>query len=142
MGGIAPVAGPGWAPAKINLALHVVGQRDDGYHLIESLVVFTRFGDRISFALADIDEFHVAGPYASAVPLDGNNLVLRARDTLRGALPPYQSKNPLSASRSLSSGRPEAGPGGSAPLPLKGARTGAKLTARPLPYEVGERCRA
>ncbi|RWD60699.1 MAG: 4-(cytidine 5'-diphospho)-2-C-methyl-D-erythritol kinase, partial [Mesorhizobium sp.] len=34
------------APAKINLALHVTGRRDDGYHLIESLAVFTRFGDR------------------------------------------------------------------------------------------------
>ena len=32
------------APAKINLALHVTGRRGDGYHLIDSLVVFTRFG--------------------------------------------------------------------------------------------------
>ncbi|RUY90772.1 4-(cytidine 5'-diphospho)-2-C-methyl-D-erythritol kinase, partial [Mesorhizobium sp. M7A.F.Ca.CA.001.10.2.1] len=33
------------AYAKINLALHVTGRRPDGYHLIESLAVFTRFGD-------------------------------------------------------------------------------------------------
>ena len=36
------------APAKINLALHVTGRRDDGYHLIDSLAVFTRFGDRVT----------------------------------------------------------------------------------------------
>ena len=37
------------APAKINLALHVVGQRADGYHLLESLVTFADAGDRIGF---------------------------------------------------------------------------------------------
>ncbi|TIU91335.1 MAG: 4-(cytidine 5'-diphospho)-2-C-methyl-D-erythritol kinase, partial [Mesorhizobium sp.] len=35
------------APAKINLALHVTGRRADGYHLLDSLAVFTRFGDRL-----------------------------------------------------------------------------------------------
>ena len=34
------------APAKINLALHVTGRRADGYHLLDSLVVFTELGDR------------------------------------------------------------------------------------------------
>ena len=38
------VARTQFAPAKINLALHVTGRRADGYHLIESLAVFTRFG--------------------------------------------------------------------------------------------------
>ncbi|MGG2474886.1 4-(cytidine 5'-diphospho)-2-C-methyl-D-erythritol kinase, partial [Rhizobium sp. BR5] len=35
------------APAKINLALHVTGQRADGYHLLETLVTFTEAGDVI-----------------------------------------------------------------------------------------------
>ena len=39
------------APAKINLALHVTGRRADGYHLLESLVVFAEFGDRITVSL-------------------------------------------------------------------------------------------
>ncbi|TIO07110.1 4-(cytidine 5'-diphospho)-2-C-methyl-D-erythritol kinase [Mesorhizobium sp.] len=71
------------AHAKINLALHVTGRRADGYHMIESLAVFTRFGDRVEIELADSDGFSVSGRYASAVPLDGNNLVVKARDALR-----------------------------------------------------------
>ena len=75
-----------FAPAKINLALHVTGRRADGYHLIESLAVFTRFGDRISIEPAERDEFSVSGPYAPAVPTDETNLILKARDALRGAV--------------------------------------------------------
>ncbi len=75
------------APAKINLALHVTGRRPDGYHLIESLAVFTRFGDRISVSAAHEDRFSATGPFAASVPLDRTNLVLRARDALRGAFP-------------------------------------------------------
>ena len=71
------------AHAKINLALHVTGRRPDGYHLIESLAVFTRFGDRVEIALADSDDFTVSGRYASAVPLDAGNLAIKARDALR-----------------------------------------------------------
>ncbi|TJW47813.1 MAG: 4-(cytidine 5'-diphospho)-2-C-methyl-D-erythritol kinase [Mesorhizobium sp.] len=71
------------AHAKINLALHVTGRRGDGYHTIESLAVFTRFGDRVEVELADRDDFSVSGRYASAVPLDGSNLVVTARDALR-----------------------------------------------------------
>ncbi|TIT17630.1 MAG: 4-(cytidine 5'-diphospho)-2-C-methyl-D-erythritol kinase, partial [Mesorhizobium sp.] len=71
------------AHAKINLALHVTGRRADGYHTVESLAVFTRFGDRIEMELADSDGFSVSGKHASAVPADDNNLVVRARDALR-----------------------------------------------------------
>lgn len=71
------------APAKVNLALHVTGRRPDGYHEIESLAVFTRFGDRIGAAAAEADAFAVSGKYAAAVPADDGNLILRARDALR-----------------------------------------------------------
>ncbi|CAN7417154.1 4-(cytidine 5'-diphospho)-2-C-methyl-D-erythritol kinase [Mesorhizobium amorphae] len=71
------------APAKINLALHVTGRRADGYHLIESLAVFTRFGDRVEIERADSDLFSVSGKYASSVPLDDSNLVVKAREALR-----------------------------------------------------------
>jgi len=75
------------APAKVNLALHVVGRRADGYHLLESLVVFTELGDRLRVAPSGIDAFVVSGPFATGVPRDGDNLVLRARDLLRKNFP-------------------------------------------------------
>ncbi|WP_137934019.1 4-(cytidine 5'-diphospho)-2-C-methyl-D-erythritol kinase [Mesorhizobium comanense] len=83
------------APAKINLALHVTGRRPDGYHLIESLAVFTRFGDRVEIAPAENDDFTVSGRYAPAVPLDESNLVLKARDALRRAAGPGKT-SPIS----------------------------------------------
>ena len=86
------------APAKINLALHVVGQRADGHHLLESLVTFADRGDRIGFASADADLFTVSGPFAAVLPMDasaeGGNLVLKARDLLREEL---RSRNPGAA---------------------------------------------
>jgi 4-diphosphocytidyl-2-C-methyl-D-erythritol kinase len=71
------------APAKINLALHVVGRRADGYHLLDSLVAFATCGDSITVERSDEDRFTITGPYAAAVPTDAGNLVLRARDALR-----------------------------------------------------------
>jgi 4-diphosphocytidyl-2-C-methyl-D-erythritol kinase len=75
------------APAKINLALHITGRRPDGYHLIDSLVVFAELGDQISVQLADKDAFHLEGPEAAALSTEasGSNLVVRARDALRDA---------------------------------------------------------
>jgi len=76
-----------FAPAKINLALHVTGRRADGYHTLESFAVFTRFGDRVTVAESEEDSFEVAGPFADGLPSDETNLVLRARDALRATLP-------------------------------------------------------
>ncbi len=67
-----------FAPAKINLTLHVTGQRDDGYHLLDSLVVFADIGDRLSLALSDAPCLTVSGPMAAGVPSGDDNLVLRA----------------------------------------------------------------
>ncbi|QRM54507.1 4-(cytidine 5'-diphospho)-2-C-methyl-D-erythritol kinase [Sinorhizobium sp. BG8] len=76
------------APAKINLALHVVGQREDGYHLLETLVTFCAFGDRLGVMAAEEDQFTISGPFAGALGESdaGNNLVIRARDLLRQRL--------------------------------------------------------
>lgn len=67
-----------FAPAKVNLALHVTGQREDGYHLLDSLVMFANLGDRISACLADVPGLSVTGPLAEAVPTGPENLVLKA----------------------------------------------------------------
>ena len=71
--------------------MHVTGKRADGYHLIDSLAVFTRFGDRIETAPADQDQLTVTGRYAASVPLDGGNLVLKARDALREHCGPHNA---------------------------------------------------
>lgn len=71
------------APAKINLALHVTGRRDDGYHLLDMLVVFADYGDRISIEEAHHDSFSIDGRFAHGIPLDSGNLVIRARDALK-----------------------------------------------------------
>lgn len=41
------------APAKLNLFLHITGQRDDGYHLLQTVFQFVDFGDQLSFTLRD-----------------------------------------------------------------------------------------
>lgn len=66
------------ARAKINLTLHVTGQRADGFHLLDSLVVFADLGDRITVRPAPDLRFRVTGPMAAGVPPDDSNLVLRA----------------------------------------------------------------
>ncbi len=69
-----------FAPAKINLTLHVTGQRPDGYHLLDSLVVFADVGDRLTLALSDTPALTVTGPRAEGVPGDARNLALRAAE--------------------------------------------------------------
>ena len=75
------------APAKINLSLHVTGQRADGYHTLDSLVVFAGqdCADRVWIAPAADDGFAATGPFAPALDDVGptDNLVIRARDWLR-----------------------------------------------------------
>jgi 4-diphosphocytidyl-2-C-methyl-D-erythritol kinase len=67
-----------FAPAKINLTLHVTGRRADGFHLLDSLVVFADIGDRISVSLFDRLRLQVTGPMATDVPVGDENLVLKA----------------------------------------------------------------
>lgn len=64
-----------FAPAKINLTLHVTGQRPDGYHLLDSLVAFGPVGDILSVATADAPFFTVKGPESTGVPVGNANLV-------------------------------------------------------------------
>ncbi|MEZ5720580.1 MAG: 4-(cytidine 5'-diphospho)-2-C-methyl-D-erythritol kinase [Paracoccaceae bacterium] len=67
-----------FAPAKINLTLHVTGQRADGYHLLDSLVVFADVGDRVRVMPAEETTLEVTGPMAEGVPTDASNLVVKA----------------------------------------------------------------
>ncbi len=74
-----------FAPAKINLYLHVTGRLDNGYHTLDSLVAFADIGDNIEIETANDFEFRVKGPYAGVFnnkELDSSphssNLVVRA----------------------------------------------------------------
>ncbi len=81
-----------FSPAKINLTLHITGKRDDGFHLLDSLVTFTDFGDELTFTPQNGFRFTVSGPFATAfapqdVLVDGNsgNLIVRAAHKLAAA---------------------------------------------------------
>jgi 4-diphosphocytidyl-2-C-methyl-D-erythritol kinase len=74
------------ARAKINLALHVTGQRSDGYHLLDSLVAFADIGDTVRVAPADGLRLTIEGPMASDLPVTEDNLVLRAARLFPGHL--------------------------------------------------------
>ncbi|WP_299676248.1 4-(cytidine 5'-diphospho)-2-C-methyl-D-erythritol kinase [uncultured Roseobacter sp.] len=67
-----------FAPAKINLALHVTCQRADGYHALDSLVVFADIGDHLQLTPGDALTLAVSGPFATGVPTDARNLALQA----------------------------------------------------------------
>lgn len=72
-----------FAPAKINLYLHVVGRREDGYHLLDSLVAFADIGDSVSAAPAAALSLTLGGPEAAGlVGVGDDNLVLRAARAL------------------------------------------------------------
>lgn len=74
----------GFAPAKINLTLHVTGRRADGYHLLDSLVVFADVGDLITAQPAAGLDLHITGPMAGALLAEPDNLVLQAARLLSG----------------------------------------------------------
>ena len=75
------------APAKINLTLHVIGRRADGYHDIESLVAFGGICDWLGYEPGADLELEVCGPRALEAGAVGDNLVLRAARALASRIP-------------------------------------------------------
>ena len=71
------------APAKLNLYLHVTGRRDDGFHLVDTLIAFCEFGDKVTVRPADGIELAASGPFADEVPDGDENLVTRALRLMR-----------------------------------------------------------
>jgi 4-diphosphocytidyl-2-C-methyl-D-erythritol kinase len=75
---VVPTARVERAPAKINLTLRVLGRRPDGYHELESLVVFATIGDALAFSPGRSLALAVRGPTAVAAGDLADNLVLKA----------------------------------------------------------------
>ncbi len=74
--------------AKVNLTLHVTGRRADGYHELDSLVVFAGVGDVLEIKPADDLSLTVEGPFAAALGDPSENLVMRAATALRARYSP------------------------------------------------------
>lgn len=77
-----------FAPAKLNLALHVRARRDDGYHELETLFAFATGGDVVTVAPAEADTLAVTGPFAPALAEEGDNLVSRASSAFTARFAP------------------------------------------------------
>lgn len=107
---------PGFAPAKINLTLHVTGRRDDGWHLLDSLVVFATVGDTVS--PGPVPGLTVDGPLAEGVPAGPDNLVLRAAALAGVSEPALRLTKHLPSASGLGGGSSDA----AATLRLHGAR--------------------
>ena len=67
-----------FAPAKVNLALHVLGRRADGYHDLDSIVAFADVGDSLHFAPSQHFTVTADGPFAAALPAAPGNIIARA----------------------------------------------------------------
>ncbi|MBD8890313.1 4-(cytidine 5'-diphospho)-2-C-methyl-D-erythritol kinase [Roseibium litorale] len=121
-----------FARAKVNLALHITGRREDGYHLLDSLVVFPEIGDRLRL-LPGAPPLSLTlggffGPQLSQARPD--NLVLRAIEALAGAC----CQPPLRAGLLLEKNLPVAsGIGGGSADAAAALRLAARMTGVDLP---------
>ncbi len=79
------------APAKINLTLHILGRRADGYHELQSLVAFAGAGDFLTFSPGGDFALTLDGPTASAAGEGGDNLVAKAERALAAKKPGLRS---------------------------------------------------
>jgi len=78
------------APAKLNLMLHILGRREDGYHELQTLFQFLDYGDELDFAVRDDGEIRLHSDI-QGVPHDSNLIVKAARQLQQ------QSNCPLGA---------------------------------------------
>lgn len=115
-----------FAPAKINMTLHVTGRREDGYHMLDSLVMFADVGDTVSVRHAAETVLTITGPMAAGVPVDDTNLALRAARMMN-----------TTAEITLDKHLPLAGGigGGSADAAAT-LRALSQLTGAPMPHDV------
>ncbi len=115
-----------FAPAKVNLTLHVTGQRDDGYHLLDSLVMFADVGDRITIRPSDTPIMIIKGPMAESLPRDRTNLVAQAADAM-GVTANIQLEKNLPVAAGLGGGSSDA---------AATFRALAEISDKPIPEDL------
>ncbi len=115
-----------FAPAKINLTLHVTGQRPDGYHLLDSLVMFADIGDKISVWPSETPMMIIRGPMADGVPHDQSNTVARAAEAIGVTAKIQLDKNLPHA----------AGIGGGSSDAAATLRALSEMSDRPIPVDL------
>ena len=76
-----------FAPAKVNLWLHVLGRRADGYHELDSLVAFAGVGDRVGLTPGGPLSLSIEGPFGAGLGAGDDNLILRAARELAARVP-------------------------------------------------------
>ena len=112
------------ARAKINLCLHVTGRRADGYHLLDSIVVFADIADQVTAAVGHGLTLNISGPEAAGLSGEADNLVLRAARVMGGADVSLALWKTLPVASGIGGGSADA----AATL-----RALVRLTGRPLP---------
>jgi 4-diphosphocytidyl-2-C-methyl-D-erythritol kinase len=115
------------APAKINLCLHVTGRRADGYHLLDSLVVFADIADTVTARPGKGLSLVVTGPEAADLQREGDNLVLRAARAMGVADAALVLDKHLPVASGIGGGSADA---------AAALRALARLTGRDLPPDV------
>ena len=89
-----------FAPAKINLYLHVTGKRADGFHLLDSLICFADYGDQITAQPADELSLTIDGPFSKGLSTGRDNLVLKTA-VLLAALADIDAKAEILLTKNL-----------------------------------------
>ncbi|MDR3523467.1 MAG: 4-(cytidine 5'-diphospho)-2-C-methyl-D-erythritol kinase [Acetobacteraceae bacterium] len=93
------------ARAKVNLCLHVVGKRADGYHLLDSLAVFPQTGDWLEVGESDGLSLELTGRFGANLRAEPDNLVVRAaRGLAELAAVPARARLVLEKNLPVSSG--------------------------------------
>lgn len=97
---------------KVNLTLHVTGQRGDGYHLLDSLVVFTKIseslGDQIDISASNANILECKGQFGSEVPTDNDNLIFRAAELYGAGAHRFELTKNIPAAAGLGGGSADA----------------------------------
>lgn len=120
------------APAKINLTLHVLGRRGDGYHALESIVAFADLGETLTVATSASTSLRVVGPFASQLD-SAHNLAQAAHTALAER---FGTAVPDIAMRLRKEIPVAAGLGGGSANAAAALRAVSRLMDRPVPHQT------